>query len=114
MENAFGQPQTLIVLGGTSDIARGLTKKLAAARAHTVVLASRSRTLLDEASAEATTYGAATVDTVIFDANDVTNAARVVSECFDKVGETVDLVVVAVGLMGDQFVKEDDAALAAE
>jgi len=114
MENAFGQPQTLIVLGGTSDIARGLTKKLAAARAHTVILAGRSRTLLDEASDDATTYGAATVDTVVFDANDVADAARVVSECFDKVDDTVDLVVVAVGLMGDQLEKEDDAALAAE
>jgi decaprenylphospho-beta-D-erythro-pentofuranosid-2-ulose 2-reductase len=114
MENAFGQPQTLIVLGGSSDIARGLTKKLAAARAHTVVLAGRSDTLLEEASREATTYGAATVDTVLFDAKDVADAARVVSECFDKVDDTVDLVVVAVGLMGDQYGKEDDAALAGE
>jgi decaprenylphospho-beta-D-erythro-pentofuranosid-2-ulose 2-reductase len=114
MENAFGQPQTLIVLGGTSDIARGLTKKLAAARTHTVVLAGRSQSLLDEASEEATTYGAATVDTVVFDANDVTDAGRVVSECFDKVGDTVDLVVVAIGLMGDQLEKEDDATLAGE
>jgi decaprenylphospho-beta-D-erythro-pentofuranosid-2-ulose 2-reductase len=114
MENAFGQPQTLIVLGGTSDIARGLTKKLCAARAHTVVLAARNQTLLDEASAEATTYGAATVDTVVFDANDVSDAGRVVSECFDKVDDTVDLVVVAVGLMGDQLEKEDDATLAGE
>ena len=114
MENAFGQPQTLIVLGGTSDIARGLTKKLAAARAHTVVLAGRSQTLLDEASHEATTYGAANVDTVVFDANDVADAARVVSESFDKVEDTVDLVVVALGLMGDQFAQENDAALSGE
>jgi decaprenylphospho-beta-D-erythro-pentofuranosid-2-ulose 2-reductase len=114
MENAFGQPQTLIVLGGTSDIARGLTKKLAAARAHTVVLAARNQSLLDEAAKEATTYGASTVDTVVFDANDITDAARVVGECFDKVDDTVDLVVVAVGLMGDQYEKEDDAALAGE
>lgn len=114
MENAFGQPQTLIVLGGTSDIARGLTKKLCAARAHTVVLAGRSQSLLDEASAEATTYGASNVDTVVFNATDVKDAARVVSECFDKVDDAVDLVVIAVGLMGDQFEKEDDAALAGE
>ena len=114
MENAFGQPQTLVVLGGTSDIARGLTKKLCAARAHTVVLAARSQTLLDEASEEATTYGASVVDTVVFDANDVSDAQRAVSECFDKVDGPVDLVVVAIGLMGDQFEKEDDAALAGE
>jgi len=114
MENAFGQPQTLVVLGGTSDIARGLTKRLAAARAHTIVLAARSRALLDEASEEATAHGAANVDTVVFDANDVADAQRVVTECFEKVDGPVDLVVMALGLMGDQFKKEDDAALAAE
>jgi decaprenylphospho-beta-D-erythro-pentofuranosid-2-ulose 2-reductase len=38
----------------------------------------------------------------------------VVSECFDRVDDTVDLVVVAIGLMGDQFEKEDDATLAGE
>jgi decaprenylphospho-beta-D-erythro-pentofuranosid-2-ulose 2-reductase len=114
MENAFGQPQTLVVLGGTSDIARGLTKRLAAARAHTIVLAARSRALLDEASEEATAHGAANVDTVVFDANDVADAQRVVTECFEKVDGPVDLVVMALGLMGDQFEKEDDAALAAE
>ena len=114
MENAFGQPQTLVVLGGTSDIARGLTKRLAAARAHTIVLAARSQSLLDEASEEATAHGAANVDTVVFDANDVADAQRVVTECFEKVDGPVDLVVMALGLMGDQFEKEDDAALAAE
>ena len=39
MENAFGQPQNVVVLGGSSDIARAITKKLCAQRTHTVVLA---------------------------------------------------------------------------
>ena len=38
---------------------------------------------------------------------------RVVTEAFEKVGENVDLVVVAVGLLGDQFAQENDAAAAA-
>jgi len=46
MDNAFGQPQNVVVLGGSSDIARAITKKLCAARAHTVVLAGRSQELL--------------------------------------------------------------------
>ena len=41
MENAFGQPQSVVVLGGTSDIARAIVRKLCAARAETVVLAGR-------------------------------------------------------------------------
>ena len=28
MDNAFGQPQRVIVLGGSSEIARAITKKL--------------------------------------------------------------------------------------
>lgn len=114
MENAFGQPQSVVVLGGSSDIARALTKKLCAARAHTVVLAGRNQALLDEAAAEAITYGATTTATVLFDATDVTNAARVVGESFEKLNEPIDLVVVALGLLGDQLARENDAALAGE
>ena len=103
MENAFGQPQNVVVLGGSSDIARAITKKLCAQRTHTVVLAGRNQELLDVAAAEAQEYGATKTDTVLFDATDVTNAARTVSDAFDKVGEHVDLVVVAIGLLSDQL-----------
>jgi decaprenylphospho-beta-D-erythro-pentofuranosid-2-ulose 2-reductase len=102
MENAFGQPQNVVVLGGSSDIARAITKRLCAARAHTVVLAGRDRDLLDGAALEAREYGATKTDVVLFDAEDPSNALRTVSEAFAKVGEQVDLVVIAVGLLGDQ------------
>ena len=113
MENAFGQPQCVVVLGGSSDIARALTKRLCAARAHTVVLCGRNQALLDDSAEEAKDYGASTTDTVIFDAEDVSDAARTVAEAFKKAGEDVDLVVVAVGLLGDQFAQENDAGQSA-
>src|SRR5487761_1592239 len=113
MDNAFGQPQSVVVFGGSSDIARALTKRLCAARAHTVVLCGRNQTLLDESAEEAKDYGAGRTDTVIFDANDVSGAARVVAEAVEKGGEGVDLVVVAVGLLGDQFAQENDATASA-
>ena len=109
MENAFGQPQNVVVLGGSSDIARAITKKLCAARAHTVVLAGRNRELLDAAANEAQEYGATTTATVLFDAEDPSNAVRVVTEAFEKVGGPVDLVIIAVGLLNDQLRIEDDA-----
>jgi len=114
MENSFGQPQSVVVLGGSSDIARALTKRLCAARAHTVVLCGRNQKLLDESANEAKDYGASTTGTVIFDAEDVTNAERVVAEAFEKIGSHVDLVVIAVGLLGDQFAQENDASAAAK
>ena len=113
MENAFGQPQNVVVLGGSSDIARAIVKKLCAARTHSVVLAGRNQELLDAAAAEARDYGAAKTDTVLFDAIDPSNAARVVGECFDKIGDQVDLVIVAVGLLGDQLAMQDSAEASA-
>jgi decaprenylphospho-beta-D-erythro-pentofuranosid-2-ulose 2-reductase len=76
-------------------------------------LCGRNQELLDDAAEEAKDYGAGTTDTVTFDAEDVADAARVVSDAFEKVGGSVDLVVVAVGLLGDQFAQENDAAAAA-
>jgi decaprenylphospho-beta-D-erythro-pentofuranosid-2-ulose 2-reductase len=111
MENAFGQPQTVVVLGGSSDIARAVTRKLCAACAHTVVLAGRNQNLLDAAAQETHKYGVST-DTVLFDARDVASARATVSEAFEKVGGRVDLVIVAVGILGDQFAMDDDAAAA--
>jgi decaprenylphospho-beta-D-erythro-pentofuranosid-2-ulose 2-reductase len=114
VENAFGQPQTVVVLAGSSDIARAITKKLCAARAQTVVLAGRNQELLDAARNEALTNGASRVDTVIFDARDPSNAERTVNESFELAGGVVDLVVLAVGVLGDQERFENDATLAAE
>jgi decaprenylphospho-beta-D-erythro-pentofuranosid-2-ulose 2-reductase len=113
MENAFGQPQNVVVLGGSSDIARAITRKLCAARARTVVLAGRNPELLAGAEAEAQQFGAAATATVVFNAEDPSNAAHTVSECFARAGGEVDLVIVAVGLLGDQSADEDDAVAAA-
>jgi len=114
MENEFGQPQRVVVLAGSSDIARALTMKLCAGGARAVVLAGRNRRLLMEARTEALAYGANHVDTVIFDARDPANAERTVTECFEKAGGAVDLVVVAVGMLGDQEQFQDDPDRAAE
>jgi decaprenylphospho-beta-D-erythro-pentofuranosid-2-ulose 2-reductase len=114
VENAFGQPQRIVVMAGSSDIARAITKKLCAARVHTVVLAGRDQQRLDEARTEAQAFGASQVETVLFDARDPTNAERTVTKAFAKAGGTVDLVVVAVGMLGDQERFQDDALRVAE
>jgi decaprenylphospho-beta-D-erythro-pentofuranosid-2-ulose 2-reductase len=110
VEHDVDLPRNVVVLGGSSDIARALTKKLCLARAHTVVLAGRNQSLLDEAANEALDYGATTTPTVLFDAEDPSNAARTVTDAFEKVGGDVDLVVVALGSLGDQYTDENDAA----
>ena len=113
MENDVGQPQNVVVFGGSSDIARSITKKLCLVRTHTVILAGRSQKLLDDAATEAEEYGATKTETVLFDATDPLNAAQVVADAFDKVGDRIDLVVMAVGTLGEQFEDENDAERAA-
>ena len=113
MENAFGQPQTLVVLGGSSDIAREITKQLCSARTRTVVLAGRNEVLLNDAATEARAAGATLTPVVRFDAEDLSNAEATVAAAFDAVGSPVDLVIIAVGLLGEQSRDEDDATAAA-
>lgn len=113
MEDAFGQPQSVVVLGGTSDIARAITKRLCEARTRAVVLAGRNATRLKEAADEAGEYGATSVDTLLFDAEEPQHAASTVRDAFTKLGGTVDLVVIAVGVLGEQACDEDSAAAVA-
>ena len=113
MENAFGQPQSVVVLGGTSDIARAIVRKLCAARAETVVLAGRDPARLAEAAREAEEYGATRTEVVTVDAEDPASAGPAVAVAFERVGGPVDLVILAVGLLGDQAAMEDDPEAAA-
>ena len=106
MENAFGQPQRVLVLGGSSEIARAISKKLAAARAHTIVLAGRNEELLASAAEEAREYGATSTPVDHLDAEQPASAAQTVSDAFEAAGGTVDLVIIAVGLLGDQSADE--------
>jgi len=108
-----GGIQNVVVLAGSSDIARALTKKLCLADTHTVILVGRNQILLDAAALEAQEYGASKTDTVLFDAEDPSNAASTVRGAFEKAGEHVDLVVVAVGMVGHQLEDENDAAASA-
>jgi decaprenylphospho-beta-D-erythro-pentofuranosid-2-ulose 2-reductase len=109
VENDAGQPQNVVVFGGSSDIARAITKKLCLVRTHTVILAGRDQKLLDDAATEAEEYGATKTDTVLFDAADPSSAVQVVTDAFGKVGDRIDLVVMAVGTLGNQTEDEDNA-----
>jgi decaprenylphospho-beta-D-erythro-pentofuranosid-2-ulose 2-reductase len=113
VNDAFNQPQSVVVLGGTSDIARAIVAELAARRCRTVVLAGRDPARLAEAEAEARKAGADTVRTTELEATDPAAAPEVVDRCFELAG-SVDLVIVAVGLLGDQEHDEHDPAAATD
>lgn len=108
MNDAFGRPQSMVVLAGTSEIARAVVRRTVADRCRTVVLAGRNPTTLAEAAAEAVAAGADDVPTLLFDAGDPAGARDAVDRCFAAAGGEVDVVLVAVGELGDQSVDETD------
>ncbi len=107
MHDAFGHPQSVVVLGGTSDIAREIVQVLAAQRCRSVVLAGRDTKAL-ERTANELGGSVANVATVSFGATTVDGIDKTVTECFEAAGEPVDLVLMAVGELGNQDDDETD------
>lgn len=112
MNDAHGSPQTVLVFGGTSDIARAVLRRLAARRARTVILAGRDPDGLDTVARELHAAGVGAVETVAFEATDTDGHATLVDGVFDRHGD-VDLVLVAFGELGDQAALERDPPAAA-
>ena len=107
MRDAFGHPQSVIALGGTSDIVVPLLAQMAATgRCRSAVLAGRDELALAD-SARRLRDRVQRVVTVRFDATG-DDAATTVDHCFESVGEPVDLLVVAVGELGHQERDESD------
>ena len=108
MIDAFNQPQSIVVLGGTSDIAATLVGRVVAGRhCRSAVLAGRNLPAL-EAAAAVLGSDVSRVHTVQFDATRPDTAPAAVTACFDAAGEPVDLVVLAVGELGDPLSDEAD------
>lgn len=100
MKDALGSVQTVLVLGGTSEIGIATARELARRRGRTVVLACRDPRRAEPAVAQIGAAGATTVETIAFDADDLDSHERVVDEAFDRHGD-LDLVLLAFGVLGD-------------
>lgn len=109
MNDALGSAQSVLVLGGTSEIALATVRKLLAQRLQKVVLAGRDREALTAAGKDLEAAGAKTVDVVEFDALDFDSHEAVIRDVFAVNGD-IDLVVLAFGVLGDQERAETDAA----
>jgi len=114
MRDAFGQPQSAIVFGGTSDIAKATVQQLVAKRLDRVVLVGRSADALEAVKAQLQGAGCSTVQIVVSNAADPASAATAVDDAFAALGQPADLVLMAVGLLGDQQQDDDSAERTAE
>lgn len=112
MIDALGEPQAVLVLGGTSEIALATVAALPRARLRRVVLAGRAGAGLDAAAAQVTGLGITGVETVDFDATDTASHGGIIDAAFDA-GD-LDIVILAFGVLGDQMQVEADPAAAVQ
>lgn len=108
MIDALGQPQSMLVLGGTSDIALATAEALAGDRLRRVVLAGRDETALQSAADRLRGSGITHVATAHFDAVDTAEHAALVEAAFSE-GD-IDVVLLAFGVLGDQQLEEQEPA----
>ena len=97
---------TIVILGGRSEIGIAVARRLA--EGATVVLAARRSADLAAEVQAVRDAGAAAVDTVEFDADDVAAQRGVLDDVARRHG-SLDVVVVAFGILGDQARAERDA-----
>ncbi len=112
MRDALGTVESVLVLGGGSEIALATVRALVAGRTRRVVLAARRPQELEAVAAELRAAGAERVAVVAYDADDVQSHAAVIGEAFETHGD-IDVVLVAAGVLGDAEAAEHDGALAA-
>jgi decaprenylphospho-beta-D-erythro-pentofuranosid-2-ulose 2-reductase len=99
--DALGAPQSVLVLGATSDIATATATRLAGfGRLRRAVLAARESAALDREARRVRDLGVADVTTATFDAHDPGSVRRVVAGAF--AGGDIDVVLVAFGILPDQ------------
>ena len=98
MIDAIGNPQSILLLGGTSEIGLAVVEAFATDRPLRVVLAARPSDRLDAARARLEARGCA-VETIPFDAAALDTHSDVVRKAF--AGGDIDVAVVAFGLLGD-------------
>jgi decaprenylphospho-beta-D-erythro-pentofuranosid-2-ulose 2-reductase len=101
MRDALGAVQSILVLGGSSDIGVAVAAELARPRRATVVLAGRHPDDLERCAGELLRGGAGRVETMPFDAEDTDSHEALVDKVVALIGD-VDVVILAFGVLGDQ------------
>ena len=98
MNDPFGIPESVLILGATSEIAADMAVTLADSGSRRFVLAARSVEKLDDLAKRLADKGVESVELVPFDATDLDSHAALVEKLFANQGP-VDLALVAFGLL---------------
>lgn len=105
MKDSLGAVQSVLVLGGASEIGVAIAGRLAGPRHASVVLAGRDPDRLERAAEVVRSAGAGAVTTRHFDATETSEHRDFVEKLQAEVGD-IDVVVMAFGLLGNQATDE--------
>jgi decaprenylphospho-beta-D-erythro-pentofuranosid-2-ulose 2-reductase len=103
----------LLLVGGSSEIAIAIAKRMVLEGEVRPVLLGRDRERLTEAAAVLERAGCFSPEVAVVDADDVAAHGDVVSGAFDRLGG-IDTVILAVGVLGGQEGADTDSDLALE
>ncbi|WP_145011240.1 decaprenylphospho-beta-D-erythro-pentofuranosid-2-ulose 2-reductase [Mycobacterium marseillense] len=114
--DAVGNPQTILLLGGTSEIGLAICERyLQNAHARIVLAAMPNDPGRDAAVAQMKAAGARSVELIDFEATDPDTHPKMIDEAFNA-GD-IDVAIVAFGILGDAeelWQNQHKAVLAAE
>jgi len=112
MRDALGSVQSVLVLGGNSEIALAIVDRLVASRCKKVVLGVRS-----PASATTTLNrlrsAGVDADTIVFDALDPASHTKVIDAAVERMGD-IDMVILAFGILDGHAEIDTDPVFAAQ
>lgn len=112
MRDALGSVQSVLVLGGNSEIALAIVDRLVASRCTKVVLGVRS-----PASATTTLNrlrsAGVDADTIVFDALDPASHTKVIDAAAERMGD-IDMVILAFGILDGHAELDTDPVFAAQ
>jgi decaprenylphospho-beta-D-erythro-pentofuranosid-2-ulose 2-reductase len=100
VKNALGAVQSILVLGGSSDIGAATAKLLASKGVERVLLAGRDQAAMQEIAEDLRLLGA-DVGISEFDARSIEDHEKLVDEMFSG-PKDIDVVLVTFGVLGDQ------------
>ena len=109
MNNAVKQSQTVLVLGGTSDIGRSIVEALVSPALRRVILAVRDPEQAEQATCVDWSFGDAEIEFVVFDAEDTASHAALIADVSERFGD-LDVVVQAFGQLGEAGLDDPIAA----
>jgi decaprenylphospho-beta-D-erythro-pentofuranosid-2-ulose 2-reductase len=104
----------VLVLGGTSEIATAIVRELATREPCEVALAARDPQRLGDVAQQLRAAGCARVQTLALEATDPDSHRAAIARGIELLGGACDLVLLAVGLLGERGGLPDDPRGAVE